>query len=220
MPEILALHPYIDHTNLSPEATDEDFEKLCLEAVEYNFKAVCIPPYAVEPVFKIRSQLKGKFSIATVVGFPLGYNDISVKTQECKQAIEDGADEIDYVVNISAIKSGRWDLVQDEMDRLITYVNMKAKTLKVIFETARLNRKEIKQLCEMCIESKVHFAKTSTGFGPSGADVKTVEYMKSILKNKVAIKASGGIKTREDALMMIEAGASRIGTSYGLKIVK
>ena len=213
------LNHYIDHTALSPVLTKEGATQLCEEAKKFKFKAVCVPPYLVSHVSKWKYQNKADFKIATVVGFPLGYNDLAVKTQECKTAFEDGVDEIDAVINVSAVKSGDWDLITDEFDRLSTFLGMKGKVLKIIFETAYLTREEIAKLCSLCLKFGVDFAKTSTGFAHSGADIDTIAFMKSVLGDKVKIKASGGIRDAETALKMIAAGASRIGTSSGLKII-
>lgn len=211
------LNQKIDHTLLRADARSEEIIKLCNEAVKYSFAAVCVPPYYLETAKKI---LKGSnVNLCTVVGFPLGYQHIAVKVEECKRAIDEGADELDVVINIAAVKNGDWDAIHAELDHLSTMISMKDRIFKLIFETALLTQDEIIKLCELCIQYKVDFAKTSTGFSTKGAEVETIRLMYSILKTKVKIKASGGIKTRATAEAMIEAGADRLGTSSGVDIV-
>lgn len=211
------LNQRIDHTLLRANATAEDVKKLCDEAVEHGFAAVCIPPYYLE---KAARWIAGSsVRLCTVIGFPMGYQHVAAKVEECKRAIEEGADELDAVVNIAAVKNGDWDYVSNEIDRLTTMVRMKDKVFKLIFETALLTEDEILHLCDLCIQYNVDYAKTSTGFSTKGAVAETIKLMKSRLGEKVKIKASGGIKSYQDAVAMIEAGADRIGTSSGVEIV-
>lgn len=211
------LNKKIDHTLLRADATGTDIKKLCEEAVKYKFAAVCVPPYYLEQAKKLLKDSDVK--LCTVVGFPLGYQHIAVKVEECKRAIDDGADELDVVINIAAVKNGDWDAVRAELDHLSTMIRMKDRVFKLIFETALLTEDEIRRICLLCIEYKIDYAKTSTGFSTKGAEIETVMLMHSILGSKVKIKASGGIKTRETAEAMIRAGADRLGTSSGVSIV-
>ena len=208
----------IDQTLLKADTTPEEIQKICADAVLYKFAAVCVPPYYLEKASKWIE--KSEVKLCTVIGFPLGYHHVAVKVEECKRAIEDGADELDAVVNIAAVKSGDWEYVSNELDRLVTMIRMKDRLLKIIFETALLTEDEILHLCDLCLQFNVDFAKTSTGFSTKGAEVETIRLMKSRLGNKVKIKASGGIRTYNDAIAMIEAGADRIGTSSGVVIIQ
>lgn len=212
------LNQFIDHTNLKPIATQEDIKTLCQEAVEYNFKAVCISPYYLD--IAQRELKDSDVSLCTVIGFPFGYNHVATKMEAISKAINGGADELDIVVNLSAIKSQDWDTVESEIDSITTVTKLKGnKVLKLILETAYLNREELERLCNLCIKSNVDFAKTSTGYAPTGANLDDVIFMKSILGDKVAIKASGGIKDITFAKSLIDAGATRLGTSSGKKLI-
>lgn len=208
---------YIDHTVLKADTSLDDIRLVCSEAIEYGFAAVCIPPYFLEVGEKLLNG--SSVALSTVIGFPLGYQHVVVKIEECKKAIESGADELDVVVNIAAIKSNDWEYVSQEINSIATAIKMKDKVVKLIFETAYLTDEQIIRLCSLCIEHKVDFAKTSTGFAPSGATVRQVALMKEHLKGKVKIKASGGIKNKKTLINMVNAGADRIGTSSGVQIV-
>ena len=214
----MSLNQFIDHTLLAPNATSDKIIKLCKEAEEYSFAAVCVPPFYVE--LAKRTLTTPEVKICTVIGFPFGYDHVATKMEAISRAIDAGADELDIVVNIPAVKNGDWDLIENEIDRYTTAVKLKRnKVLKLILETAYLNAKELEFLCNLCVKYNVDFAKTSTGYAPKGADVKDVIKMKKILGGAVQIKASGGIKTKKDAKDLIEAGASRLGTSSGIKLV-
>ena len=155
-----------------------------------------------------------------MIGFPFGYDHVATKIEAISRAVDAGADELDIVVNIPAVKNGDWELIENEIDSYTTTAKLKNnKVLKLILETAYLNSKELKILCNLCLKYNVDFAKTSTGYAPSGADVNDVIAMKQILGDAVQIKASGGIKTKKDARALIKAGASRLGTSSGLKLI-
>jgi deoxyribose-phosphate aldolase len=212
------LRPYIDHTLLKPEASREELKKLCLEAATHGFVAVCIPPYYVSDAVKWLGN--APVHIATVVGFPLGYSVLQSKVEECKKSIENGAAELDIVVNIAAIKSGDWDVVEKEVDTLVTTVSMKDKVAKIIIETAYLTEDDIIHMCKICTRTGAHYIKTSTGWAPDGAQLDHIALMKAYLGDKVKIKASGGIRDYSTAIQMIEAGASRIGTSHGISLIK
>lgn len=208
---------YIDHTLLKFNSKIEDIQKLSDEAEQYKFKAVCIPPYFVKEAY--RKLENSPVKVCTVVGFPYGYHATIVKVEELKRAIDEGADELDVVVNISAILSNDWNYVANDIESCTRATQLKGKTIKIILETGALDETTIKKLCDICLESGVNFIKTSTGVNCKGASIDAVKLIKSHINDKSMIKASGGIRTKEDAIKMIEAGASRIGTSSGIDIV-
>ncbi|WP_381415174.1 deoxyribose-phosphate aldolase [Spiroplasma endosymbiont of Anurida maritima] len=210
------LNKYIDHTLLKPEASLNDIRNLCQEALEHDFASVCVNSYFVKECNEILKDSDVK--VCTVVGFPLGASTSETKVAEISQALSDGATEIDMVLNISAFKSSDYDYVINDMKKCKAAVG--DKVLKVILETSLLNDKEIKKACELAKEAKVDFVKTSTGFNGGGATVHHIKIMKAAVGNDMCIKASGGVKTRQDAIDMIVVGADRIGTSGGVQIVK
>lgn len=213
-----SLARYIDHTLLKPNITNTQIDTLCEEALKYNFASVCIPPYFIK---RAAENLEGSDSVkvCTVIDFPFGYDFISAKVESIKKSIEFGAQEIDAVINVAAIKNGDWKRIKYELDSLRTITKINDRILKIIFETCYLTKEEIEKLALLCLDYDIDYLKTSTGFGSGGATVEDVRLMKSIAGEKAKVKASGGIRTREDALKMIEAGASRIGASAGIKIV-
>lgn len=216
-----SLNSYIDHTNLSNTATHEDFETLCLDAHTHEFATVCVPPMYVSYCNKILSSLNSKTKVCTVVGFPMGYSTISVKASEATDAILNGAKEIDYVLCVNNIKDNNWFYIEQEMKRMTEICHQNDVLCKVIMETCLLTDDEIRKVCSIAKKIGIDFVKTSTGFSKSGATVEAVKLMAETLKgSKVKVKASGGIRTKEDALKMIEVGASRIGTSAGISIVE
>jgi deoxyribose-phosphate aldolase len=212
------LPTYIDHTTLKIDTKKTDIKKLCTEAEANKFYAVCVPPYFVQNASMLLKDSDVK--ITTVIGFPLGYSATPSKAAEIQKAIDDGADELDVVINVSAVKSGDWNYVQNDIKTVALATQMKGKIIKVILETGLLTRKEIKKLCEICAEAGVNFVKTSTGFNGEGATEEVVEFLRANLPSSIKIKASGGIKSAKKALKMIEAGADRLGTSSGIKIIK
>ena len=203
---------YIEHTVLNPTLKDADVEKVILEAKKHNLLGVCVPPFWVK---KAKRELSGSdIKLVTVIGFPLGYQMSQTKEAEMNQAIKDGADELDLVLNISAYKAQMmWPKI--EIAKFSKMAHEHEKLLKVIIETAYLDHDEITDLCKICADAGADFVKTSTGFASSGAKVEDIKLMRKTLPDHVGIKASGGIKTYEQALEMIEAGADRIGTSNG-----
>lgn len=205
------ISPYIDFTLLKADTTPDDIRKLCELAVKYQFASVCVPPFYVKQAAEQLADAKVK--IATVVGFPMGYAATPAKVEEIKKALDDGADEVDAVINLCAVKSGNWNYVRNDMDSMTTAVHLKGKTIKIIIETGLLSEAEIKKLCELALDIKPNFIKTSTGFNGEGATVQSVQLLHKLLAGKIRIKASGGIRTPEDAARFIEAGAARIGTS-------
>lgn len=214
---MIKLASYIDHTLLKPFCTEADIEQLCREAKENGFAAVCVPPCYVSLAARILND--SGVNICTVVGFPLGYNDTNVKLYETETLIHAGATEIDVVVNVTWIKSGQWDKVDKELEQLSALISSHNAVFKLIFETAYLTSDEIMQLADLCLKNKVHYLKTSTGFAPKGAELEVVKAIKARIGDQAKIKASGGISDRDTAIAFIEAGADRIGTSSGVKIV-
>lgn len=207
---------YFDHTMLAPQATSTDIDKLIKEAIKYDFKSVCIAPSYIK--YTKEQLAKTDVLICTVIGFPLGYNATSVKVYETKIALDHGADEIDMVINIGRFKNKEYEYVLNEIKAIKEVCGN--KVLKVIVETALLTNQEIKTITEIVLKSGADFIKTSTGFSFRGASFEDVEIMKSIAQDKLLIKASGGIKTGEDALKMIKLGASRLGTSKTVQIIE
>ncbi len=212
------LENYIEHTNLNPLILADEVESLVQEAKQYRFAGICVPPYWVKKAG--RDLGEEDISLVTVIGFPFGYQRSEVKRKEIESALRDGAQELDVVVNLSAIQNGAYHWVKIEMAQLAQFIHEREAILKVILETAYWSKEEIEATCKACVEAGVDFMKTSTGYGPGGADVETVRFLRSILPSSVGIKASGGIRTREQALALIEAGADRIGSSSGIDIVK
>ena len=207
---------YFDHTMLAPQATSTDIDKLIKEAIKYDFNSVCIAPSYIK--YAKEQLAKTDVLICTVIGFPLGYNATSVKVYETKIALDHGADEIDMVINIGRFKNKEYEYVLNEIKAIKEVCGN--KVLKVIVETALLTNQEIKTITEIVLKSGADFIKTSTGFSFRGASFEDVEIMKSIAQDKLLIKASGGIKTGEDALKMIKLGASRLGTSKTVQIIE
>ena len=209
---------YIDHTVLKINTSKEDIERICQEAQQYQFAAVCVPPFFVKKAAQLLQNSKTK--VATVIGFPLGYSSTPAKIEEIKRAIDDGADEIDAVINICALKSQNWNYLRNDIDSMTTATHLKGKQIKLILETGLLSEKEIEQLCEMALDIKPNYLKTSTGFNGVGAELEKVRLIKRLVGSSIAIKASGGIRNLHDALAFVEAGAKRIGTSSGVIIAQ
>ena len=210
------LASYIDHTLLKPEASREQIRAVCNEAKQYHFASVCVNSCWV-PL--IAEELKGSgVSVCCVIGFPLGASLSSVKAFEAREAVAAGAQEIDMVINIGAVKSGDWELVRKDI-AAVNDAKGPAK-LKVIMETCLLTDEEKIQVCKIAKETGADFVKTSTGFSTGGATVHDVALMRKTVGPDMGVKASGGIRTLEDALSMIEAGANRLGASAGVKIVE
>lgn len=211
----MELNKYIDHTKLGANVSKEQIDKLISEAKTYNFKSVCVNPIWVKYA---KEQLKDTdVLVCTVIGFPHGTHTPIIKTQETLDAIINGADEIDMVINVSALKQGLDEIILDEIKGVVTAAA--GKTVKVIIETCYLTKEEIVKACELAVESGAHFVKTSTGFGTGGATVEDVKLMKDTVRDNALVKASGGVRTYDDAIKMINAGAMRIGTSNGVNII-
>ena len=214
---MLAVNKYIDHTILKPTCLAADIQKLCAEAKQYDFAAVCVPPNFV----KLAKELVegSTVQVATVIGFPFGYSATEAKIAEMILAMVDGADELDVVANISAIKNGDWMAIADEINHIMPIVRSKGKKIKVIIESGVLTDEEIIKCCDIYGVAGIDYLKTSTGYAEKGASVEAVQLFRKHLPEAVQIKASGGIRDYATAKQMIDAGATRIGCSAGVAIV-
>ncbi len=208
---------YIDHTLLKPTATKADITKLCEEAKEYHFASVCVNPTWVP--FCARLLEGADVKVCTVIGFPLGATTTAIKVKETEDAIQNGATEVDMVINIGALKSGEYALVKEDIAAVVQAAKGKALT-KVIIETGALTDEEKVLACQFSKEAGADFVKTSTGFGYGGATIEDVKLMRNTVGSEMGVKASGGVRTCADAQGMITAGATRIGASAGIAIVK
>lgn len=212
----MQINRMIDHTLLKPEATREQIKKICDEALEYNFKSVCVNPYWVNFASEI---LKGsEVYVCTVIGFPLGANTSLLKSFETEEAVKNGASEIDMVLNVGLLKSKEYDLVEEDIKAVVK--STKGKLVKVILETCLLSDEEIIKACELSMEAGVDFVKTSTGFNSEGATTHAVKIMRETVGDKLGVKASGGIRDLKKSMDMIDNGASRLGVSAGIDIIK
>ena len=209
------LSSYIDHTLLSANATNSMVKQLCEEAKEFNFYSVCINSSYVKDAKEFLKNSNVK--VCSVVGFPLGAMNSKAKIFETNLAIKDGANEIDMVINVAWLKDKKYEKLKNEISNI--RIECKDIVLKVILETALLDTDEIITICKICKDIKVDFVKTSTGFSSRGASVEDINIMKSIVKDDIKIKASGGIRTYDKAIQMINAGANRLGTSASIDIV-
>ncbi|HKL12486.1 MAG TPA: deoxyribose-phosphate aldolase [Halanaerobiales bacterium] len=211
----------IDHTNLNATATVEEIKQLCEEALEYQFASVCINPIYVPLANKLLEESSVK--VCTVIGFPLGASTTETKAFETKNAIKNGAQEVDMVMNVGAFKSGAYDLVRSDIKAVKDATKSSGVTsdviVKVILETCYLDDDEIVKACEIAKDVGADFVKTSTGFGTAGAEEEKVSLMRKTVGRDIGVKASGGIKNFEQALSMLDAGANRIGASSGVNIV-
>jgi deoxyribose-phosphate aldolase len=213
----LNISSYIDHTNLKPIVLIGDIEKLCNEALQYGFAAVCVPP----PMVRIAKQfLKNDIvKTATVIGFPFGYSAIEAKIAEALLAIADGADELDVVVNLIALKNNDWQYLANEINHILPLVKQRNKVIKIIIESGVLTDEEIISCCELYGAAGADFLKTSTGYAEKGATLEAIKLMRAHLPDHIQIKASGGIRTCDFAKQLIEAGATRLGCSNSVNIV-
>lgn len=212
----MLLNKYIDHTALKPDTTQDMIDKLVNEAKQYDFMSVCVNPTWVQ---YCAAALEGTdVKVCTVIGFPLGANTSKVKAFETNDAIEQGADEVDMVINIGAAKSGQWDVVLNDI-KAVVQASAGRALVKVIIETCLLTDDEKIKACELAKEAGADFVKTSTGFSTGGATVADITLMRQTVGPDMGVKASGGVQNRQDALNMIEAGATRIGASKGIEIV-
>ena len=212
----MELNKYIDHTNLKNTATLRDIEKLCNEAIKYKFASVCVYPYYVPLAASLLKDTN--IEVCTVIGFPSGMSTKETKVYEAIDAVEKGATEIDMVINIAALKNKDYDYIKEEIEEIRDAID--GKVLKVIIETCLLSEEEIIKMTEICNETFVNFIKTSTGFSEYGARVEDVELINEHKNEILEIKASGGIRNIETAEAMIKAGATRLGTSSGVKLME
>ncbi len=212
----MELNRYIDHTLLKPEAVSADYQKLCREAMEWKFFSVCVPPTWVSYCRELLAN--SEVLVATVIGFPLGYQSLRCKVAEATEVLAGGANELDMVINVSFLKDGRSEVVAAEIAALKRLAG--SKVLKVIIETSLLNESEKRLACQIVDQSGADFVKTSTGFSGGGATVEDLRLMKASISSRVAIKASGGIRDLVSARQMIEAGATRLGTSSGVALMR
>lgn len=216
--QMIQVHSYIDHTILKPTTLVTDIEKVCEEAKTYSFAAVCVPP----PFVKLAKQLlqETPVKVATVIGFPFGYAAIEAKLAEILLAIVDGADELDVVINLIALKNNDWQYLANEINHIMPVVKGKNKVVKFIVESGILTNDEIIKCCDIYGAAGIDYMKTSTGYAETGATVEAVALMRKHLPEAVQIKASGGIRTYEFAVQLIEAGATRLGCSSSVAISK
>ncbi|PIS29561.1 MAG: deoxyribose-phosphate aldolase [Candidatus Marinimicrobia bacterium CG08_land_8_20_14_0_20_45_22] len=206
----------IDHTALKPEATPADIEKLCQEAKTYGFAAVCVNPTYVKMCSELLAE--SSIAVASVVGFPLGASTIQMKSAETSEAVENGANEIDMVIPVGRLKSGDYDHVRRDIQAVVSAAS--GKLVKVIIEAALLTDDEKVIACQIAQQAGAHFVKTSTGFSKSGATPDDVALMRKVVGDSMGVKAAGGIRTFADAMVMVHAGANRIGASSGVQIVR
>lgn len=212
------IEKYIEHTILKQTTTIGDVEKVCKEASQYGFAAVCIPPLYVR---KAKEFLAGtEVKVCTVIGFPMGYSAIEAKVAEIVLAMVDGADELDMVTNVCAIKNSDWTFIANEINTIMPLVREKNKVIKIIIESGMLTKDEIIKCCDIYGAAGVDYMKTSTGFAEHGASIEAVRIMRSHLSDAIKIKASGGIRSFSFAKQLIDAGANRIGCSSSVKIVE
>ncbi|MCE3009444.1 MAG: deoxyribose-phosphate aldolase [Proteobacteria bacterium] len=210
------LASYIDHTLLKPDVTPEQIEILCREAAEHRFFGVCINSSYIALAKKTLSGTPVK--VVSVIGFPLGVMETSAKAFEAQRAVQLGADEIDMVIHIGQLKAGNFSYVKEDIKAVVTAAQ--GKPVKVILETCLLSEEQKRKACEISVDAGAHFVKTSTGFGGGGATTEDIALMRSVVGPKVGVKASGGVKTTEQAWELIKAGANRLGTSSGVQLIQ
>ena len=215
----------IDQTLLNPVATSKEIEQLCITAKKYHFAAVCINPTFITQAKKILAG--GDVKVCSVVGYPLGANTIETKVFEARDNVRKGADELDMVINLGAVKSGNYDNVEREIKIVVNVIRReqiaeynKHINIKIIIETAVLTKDEIKKVCSIIERSGADFVKTSTGFGVKGVELDDIRLIREVVTRNIGVKASGGIRTFGDAQALIDAGATRLGTSSGVNIIK
>jgi deoxyribose-phosphate aldolase len=213
----ILLNKYIEHTILKPDATIQEVEQICHEALKYQFAGVCVPAYFLETAVELLKDTD--IDIVTVIGFPYGYNSLMSKFEEAEDAIHRGAQHIDMVINIAAVKNNDWDTVENEIDTIFRLAKRENCVFKLIAETGLMSEIELELICKIANELKIDYLKTSTGVNGPGADVEVVTSLREMLDKDIRIKASGGIKTKESALELIAAGADRIGASRGVDMM-
>ena len=214
----MGIASYIDHTLLKPTAIVPEIENLCEEAIQYGFAAVCVPPLFVKKAKRILNNATTQ--VATVIGFPFGYSAIEAKVAEIILALVDGADELDVVINITALKNNDWNFIASEINTLLPVIKSKHKIIKVIIESGILTDDEVIKCCDIYGAAGVDYVKTSTGYAERGATVHAVQLIRKHLADPIKIKASGGIKTYQFAKELIDAGATRLGCSRSVDVIK
>lgn len=214
----IAINKYIDHTLLKPDATRDEIKRICDEAKKYNFASVCINPCNIS--FCKKELLNSNVKVCTVIGFPLGQMTVEAKVAEAKDAIAKGANEVDMVLNIAALKQNNLEYVTNEIKLIVDVCHKSKVLLKVIIETCLLNQEQKINACKCVSDAKADFIKTSTGFSVYGATVEDVALLRKYSSPDVKVKASGGIRSLKDAIDMINAGAERLGTSKGVMLIK
>lgn len=212
------LAKFIEHTVLKPDTTLADVRRVCEEALKHGFAGVCVPPLFVRDAKRALGE-NSRTRVVTVVGFPMGYSAIPAKSEEIKRAIDEGADDIDSVINLAALKSENWNHVKHDIDGVALATHMRGRTLKLILECGLLTPDEIKKLCVLAADARVTWLKTGTGFHGFNATPEMVRSLRAAAPDGIKIKASGGIRTTKDAQALIEAGAERLGTSASLEII-
>jgi deoxyribose-phosphate aldolase len=213
------LSPRLEHTILKADTTTSDVKNVCVAAIQYDFAGVCVPPLFARDARRLLGEYS-KIKISTVVGFPMGYSSIAAKTEEIKRAIDEGADEIDGVVNIAAVKSGNWNHVEHDIDSLARATQMRGKTLKLILECGFLTQEELSKIIAIAAEQRVKWLQTGTGFHGFPVTPEMVQSLRKATPADIKIKASGGIRTAISARALIEAGADRLGTSSSVQIIQ
>jgi deoxyribose-phosphate aldolase len=209
---------YIDHTLLKATCRSADISQLCREAIEFKFAAVCVPPFLVKHA--VEALKDSPVKTATVIGFPMGYSSIDSKLSEIQTAILEGADELDTVINLIALKNGDWSYLEKEMLQQVELIHQKGKIVKVIVESGVLSKDDLTHCCHLYGRLGIDYMKTSTGYAEKGATVSDVQLMRSELPAEIKIKASGGIRHYPFAMQLIEAGADRLGCSASIQIVE
>jgi deoxyribose-phosphate aldolase len=212
------LAKFLEHTALKPDTTLADINRVCEEALRFGFAAVCIPPPFIKDARRILGE-RSKVRLATVAGFPMGYAAISAKNEEIKRAMDDGADDVDAVVNIACIKSNMWNHVSRDIDALVLATQSRGGTLKLILECGLLSPEELKKTCEIALDTGVPWLKTGTGFHGFNATVEMVQVLRSYAKPTTKIKAAGGIRDIKTAEALIQAGADKLGTSASVNLI-
>lgn len=212
------LAKFIEHTILKPDTTTGDVRRLCEEAKKHGFAAVCIPPFFVREAKRCLGE-DARVKVTTVVGFPMGYSALPAKSEEIRRALEEGADDIDAVVNIAAIKSDNWNHARHDIEGVALATHMRGRTLKLILECGLLSAEEIAKICDIAADARITWLKTGTGFHNMPATPEMVRALRAAAKESMKIKAAGGIRTAAQAKALIDAGADRIGTSASLDII-
>lgn len=215
---IADLAGFIEHTLLKPDCSLQEVRRLCEEATKFQFVGVCIPPFYVRDAKRTLGE-NTRIRVSTVVGFPMGYNALASKSEEIKRAVDEGADEIDAVVNIAAVKSQNWNHVNHDIDSIARATHMRGKVSKIILECGLLSEDEIRRICEIAQSAGIHYLKTGTGFHGFPATVEMVRGLRAMAAKDMKIKAAGGIRTREMAEALIVAGADRLGTSASVALI-